>query len=186
MKRLATLFTRSCEELRQVKTITVCAMLAAAAVVLSSFSIYVTDTVRVGFSGIPNQLAASLFGPAVASLFAGALDLIKYMLRPSGAFFPGFTLVTMLAGLIYGCFFYGKQLTLPRVLAAHFVVALVCNVLLNTWCLTVITGKGFWILVHARAVKNLIMWPVDSLVFCYVARLLKAAGVFRLLRQAGG
>ena len=120
MKKLAELFGSSSRELKSVRTITVCAMLAAAAIILVNFRIELTNTQRIGFSGIPNQLVAYLFGPAVSCLFAGALDIIKYLIKPVGAFFPGLTLVTMLAGLIYGFFFYKKPLKLTRVLAAHF------------------------------------------------------------------
>ena len=122
MKKLAELFGSSSRELKSVRTITVCAMLAAAAIILVNFRIELTNTQRIGFSGIPNQLVAYLFGPAVSCLFAGALDIIKYLIKPVGAFFPGLTLVTMLAGLIYGFFFYKKPLKLTRVLAAHFLV----------------------------------------------------------------
>ena len=52
------------------------------------------------------------------------------MIKPTGGFFPGFTLVAMLAGVIYGSFYYKKPLTLWRVFAAHLAVSLVCNVLL--------------------------------------------------------
>ena len=52
-------------------------MLAAAAIILVNFRIELTNTQRIGFSGIPNQLVAYLFGPAVSCLFAGALDIIK-------------------------------------------------------------------------------------------------------------
>lgn len=73
-----------------------------------------------------------LFGPVVGSVFAGTMDILKYLIKPTGAFFPGFTLIAMLAGLIYGSFYYKKELNFWRVLAAHITVALICNVLLNT------------------------------------------------------
>lgn len=71
MKKLAELFGSSSRELKSVRTITVCAMLAAAAIILVNFRIELTNTQRIGFSGIPNQLVAYLFGPAVSCLFAG-------------------------------------------------------------------------------------------------------------------
>ena len=155
MKKLAELFGSSSRELKSVRTITVCAMLAAAAIILVNFRIELTNTQRIGFSGIPNQLVAYLFGPAVSCLFAGALDIIKYLIKPVGAFFPGLTLVTMLAGLIYGFFFYKKPLKLTRVLAAHFLVCLVCNVILNTLCLSILYGQAFMILIPLF----FSMWP---------------------------
>ena len=72
MKRLTETFTSSFRELKQVRTITVCAMLAAIGVILGSLTIYITDTVRIGFAGIPNMLAAYLFGPVAGGVFAGA------------------------------------------------------------------------------------------------------------------
>ena len=108
---------------------------------------------------------AYLFGPAVSCLFAGALDIIKYLIKPVGAFFPGLTLVTMLAGLIYGFFFYKKPLKLTRVLAAHFLVCLVCNVILNTLCLSILYGQAFMILLPPRVIQNIVKWPIDSFIF---------------------
>lgn len=179
------LFVNSYGELRHAGTMTVCALMGAAAIVLGSLSIYVTDTIRIGFSGIPNQIVHYLFGPVTGSLFAGAMDILKYLIKPSGAFFPGFTLVTMAAGLIYGCFFYKKPITFGRVLAAHLAVALVCNVILNTACLSVLYGKGMGVLLPPRLVKNLIMCPIDSVIFYHVARALDAAGVFRAIKRKG-
>ena len=68
----------------------------------------------------------------------------------------------MLAGVIYGSFYYRKPLSLGRVFAAHLVVSLVCNVLLNTLCLSLLYGKAFMVLLPPRVIKNLIMWPIDS------------------------
>ncbi|MCI8390536.1 MAG: folate family ECF transporter S component [Roseburia sp.] len=186
MKKFVALFTASFQELRQVRTVTVMAMFAAIAVVLGMFSVEIGPYIRIGFSSIPNGLVSYLFGPVAGSLFAGTLDIIKYVIKPSGAFFPPMTLVTMLAGLIYGCMYYKKSITLPRVLAAKFLVMLICNVILNTLCLSMLYGKGFFVLLPARALKNLIMWPVDSLVFYTVAKALERIGVFRFLHFSRG
>ena len=177
-----TLFARSLEELKSVRTLTLCAMLAAAAMILGNFSIHITSTQRIGFSSIPNQLVAFLFGPAVGSMFCGVLDIVKYLLKPVGAFFPPLTLETMLAGLIYGYFFYRKPLSLWRVFAAHFVVGLICNVILNTLCLSILYGQGFLVLLPPRLLQNLIKWPIDSFIFFNVAKLLEMSGVFRLAK----
>lgn len=181
MTRLATLFTVSFHQLKEAKTVTVCAMLGAIAIVLGSLSIELGPSIRIGFSGIPNELVHYLFGPSVGSLFAGALDILKYMIKPVGGFFPGFTLTAMLAGVIYGSFYYRKPLSLGRVFAAHLAVSLICNVLLNTMCLSILYGKAFMVLLPPRVIKNLIMWPIDSLIFFNIAKLLEAAGIFRFL-----
>ncbi len=179
-----TMFARSLQEFKKTRTITMCAMLGAAAMVLGTLSIEVIPSVRIGFSGIPNEFVAWLFGPAVGMFFNGILDVFKFFVKPSSSgFFPGLTLVTMLAGLIYGFFFYGKPLRLWRILAAKLTVALICNVILNTYCLSILLGQDFWLILPARIVKNLIMWPVDSLIFFYTAKMLETAGLFRLFHQ---
>lgn len=183
MERLATLFTGSFRQLRQVKTVTVCAMLGAIAIVLGSLSIELGSTLRIGFSGIPNEIVHLLFGPVVGSVFAGAMDILKYLIKPTGAFFPGFTLIAMLAGLIYGSFYYKREITFCRVLAAHITVAFICNVLLNTWCLSILYGKAFAVLLPARMIKNTVMCPIDSFIFYQIAKALDVTGVFELIRK---
>lgn len=183
MKKFVTLFTDSCRELKAVRTITTMAMLAAIAIILGMFSINIGNYIRLGFSGIPNGVVAYLFGPVAGGIFAGALDILKYMVKPTGAFFPPLTLVTILAGILYGCMYYKKKLTLPRVLVTKFIVMLVCNVILNTLCLSVLYGEGFVILLPARVIKNLVMWPIDSVVFYMTAKTLEGIGAFKMIRR---
>lgn len=185
MKKFVTLFTDSSKELKSVKTVTVCAMLAALAVILGMFSIEIGNYIRIGFSSIPNGVVSYLFGPVVGGIFAGTLDVLKYIMKPTGAFYPPMTLVTVLAGLLYGLFYYKKPVTLPRVLAAKFTVMLICNVILNTLCLSDLYGNAFFVLLPARALKNLIMWPIDSMIFYTVAKMLHGVGAFRILHRAG-
>ncbi len=72
-----------------------------------------------------------LFGPAVGSLFAAAMDILKLLLYPTGAWIPGLTLNCLLAGLIYGFFPVPQTDKLWRILAAELTVALLVNVLLR-------------------------------------------------------
>ena len=177
------MFLSSSQELKKVPVLSVCAMFAALALILNSVaSINIGPYIKIGFSAIPNQLVDYLFGPVTGSLFAGILDIVKYVMKPDGAFFFGFTFNAMLAAFIYGCFYYKKKLTLRRVLLAKLIVVLVVNVLLSTLWLDMLYGKGFLVLLPARAVKNLIMWPIDSVIFFALTRLIEQTGVFRIFR----
>ena len=102
MKKLATLFTDSWNEFHQVRTITTAAMFGAISVVLGYFTIAIGDYIKIGFSTICNQFVYYLFGPVVGGLFGGALDVLKFLIKPTGAFFPGFTLNAMLGGVLLG------------------------------------------------------------------------------------
>ena len=182
MKRLATLYTQSSQEIRQPRTIATCAMLAAVAIVLGYFSIELGSSLRIGFSSIPNRLVDYLFGPVVGAYFGGLLDIIKYIIKPTGTFFPGFTFNAMLAGLICGSILYGRKLTLWRVFLAKFLVIMICNVFFNTLWISILYGKAFMVLLPVRLFKNLVMWPIDSVVLFMVGSFLERAGAFRLLK----
>ena len=179
------IFVSSSQELKKVPALAACAMFAALAMILNSVaSISIGPYIKIGFSAIPNQLVDYLFGPVTGSLFAGVLDIVKYVLKPDGAFFFGFTFNAMVAAFIFGCFYYKKKVTLWLVLLAKLFVILVVNVFLNTLWLDMLYGKGFLVLLPARAVKNLIMWPIDSVIFFALTRLIEQTGVFRMFRTA--
>lgn len=182
MKRLATLYTQSSQEIRQPRTIATCAMLAAVAIVLGYFSIELGSSLRIGFSSIPNRLVDYLFGPVVGAYFGGLLDIIKYIIKPTGTFFPGFTFNAMLAGLICGSILYGRKLTLWRMFLAKFLVIMICNVFFNTLWISILYGKAFMVLLPVRLFKNLVMWPIDSVILFMVGSFLERAGAFRLLK----
>jgi hypothetical protein len=55
--------------------------------------------------------------------------------------------------------------------------------LLGTYWLTVMYGKGFFAILPMRVFKNLIMWPINSMIFYTIGKALEAAGIFRLLKS---
>lgn len=179
MRKFVTLFTDSYKELKSVRTITLMAMFAAIAIILGMYSIEIGNFIRITFSSIPNGVVSYLFGPVVGGIFAGVLDVLKFIAKPTGAFFPPLTLVTILAGVMQGCMYYKRPITLPRVFVTKFIVMLVCNVILNTMCLSVLYGDAFMSLIGLRALKNLIMWPIDSLIFYSISKALENVGLFK-------
>ena len=182
MKKLATLFTDSYNEFKNVRTLTMTGMLGAVSVVLGYFTLAIGDYIKIGFSSIANQIVYYLFGPVVGGAFGGALDILKYLVKPTGPYFPGWTFGAMLAGLIYGVFYYKKTISLGRVLVAELLVSVICNMLLGTYWLTLMYGNGFMQIFWLRVQKNLIMWPINSLIFYSIARNMEAAGIFRAMK----
>lgn len=183
MKKLLTLISESYHEFKKVNTITCCAMFGAMSIVLSYVaSIRVTPNLKIGLGALPNEMVDYLFGPVVGALFGGGMDIIKFMLKPDGGFMPGFTFNAMLAAFIYGIFLYKKPLSLTRMMIAKFIVAILCNIILGTYWLSTINGKGFLALLPGRMMKNLIQAPVDAVLFYVVAQALEKAKVFRLIK----
>ncbi len=172
MKKFAVCYQASFQELKHVKTLTTAAMLMAVSVVLGYFTIEAGPYLKIGFGGVVNQF-----------VYGGVLDLVKYVVKPTGAFFPGFTLNAMLGGVLYGTILYRKPLTFRRALWADLVVALICNIFLNTLWLSMMSGKAMMVLLPMRVLKNLIKWPVDAALFYLIAKRMESLGLVRMIRK---
>lgn len=109
MKQLKQQFVDSWHELRKTKVMAVAAMLIAIGVILGFFSVQLTEFIRIGFSGIPNELASMLFGPVVGGIMGGIGDILKFLIKPTGPYFFGYTLNAMLGPVIYGNFFLSSS-----------------------------------------------------------------------------
>lgn len=154
-------------------------MFAAVGVVLGYFTLSIGNYLKIGFSSLPNQCVFALFGPAVGMVFGGLLDVLKYFIRPTGPYFPGFTLNAMIAGLIYGTSYYRKPLSFTRILITELIVSLVCNILLNTLWLTILYGEITRVLLIQRVIKNLIQVPITAGIFYLIGKNILRSGMIR-------
>ena len=175
-------FADSFEELKNLRTIVVTALLIAIAVVLGFFSVQLTENLKIGFSFIANELTAMLFGPVVGGIMGGVADIIKYLLKPTGPFFFGFTFNAILGAVIYGVMLYKKPISFKRILASKIVVAIVVNVFLNTYWLSMLYGNAFMAILPPRLIKQIIMVPIQSIMLYSVVEVLAKAKVFSAFR----
>lgn len=190
MKKIKETFFSSLYELKSTKNVVLCGLLAALAVVLGTVaSISVGPYIKIGFSGLPNRIVEFLFGPVVGCLFGGALDLLKYILKPDGPFFFGFTFNAMLAGVIYGSILYKKPVSVPRIVCAELLVKILVNCVLNTLWISMLYGKGFLAILPMRVLKNAIMLPIDSAILFFALtfskKLVAQFGYFTAKNAAG-
>lgn len=125
-------FSASASSLRRTHTLALTGVLIAMQLALSSVAVYVTADMRITFGFLTIAATATLFGPVVAGVHGALADILACFLFPAGAYFPGYTLSALLVGLLYGLFFYRREVRLWHVLVAQLVVDLLCHVLLNT------------------------------------------------------
>lgn len=169
-------FAASLREFHSPRAVTFCGVMCALAVILSAAAtINLGPYVKIGLSGLPNQAVDYLFGPAAGAVFSGALEVLKFMLRPDGLYFPGFTLSAVLSGMIYGFALYRRPLTFRRVLAAQVLVKIVVNLGCNTLWLVILYKKAAWAIFPARAAANLTRLPCDALVTYALLKTLERA-----------
>lgn len=178
------MFTDSLLELKNLKSMVMAAMLLAIAVVLGFFTLQLTEFIKIGFAYIANEFAGMLFGPVVGSLIGALADVLKYMVNPTGPFFPGFTISGFCGGLIYGVVLYKKPLSIKRIIVANTLVTVLVNLLLNTYWLTLLYGNAYMALLPARIVKQLVMLPIEVILFYAVARVLVKSGLFAFIRTS--
>ena len=176
LKVVKEFFSSSAKELKVTQNLAICAMMAALSIVLSyTTSIAITPEIRVGFSGIPNRIVDFLFGPITGAIFGGMMDILKFLIKPTGAFFFGYTLSAMLASFIYGVFLYKRPFRpfrmLLNILLAEILVKLLINCCLNTLWSSMMGGKAFMVLLKPRLIKNLIQIPVDTTILYFVLTL---------------
>ncbi|MBE6865921.1 MAG: folate family ECF transporter S component [Ruminococcaceae bacterium] len=149
------------KELKSVRAITGAALFAAMSPILALCTIQVNQFLQIGFTSLTHAMTGYFFGPLVACMSGGIADIIKYMLKPNGPFFPGFTINEMLVGFIYGLFFYKRKITLPKCITARFIVTVGINLTLTPLWLSFLYGNAFKFMVPTRIIKNIIMIPVD-------------------------
>ena len=152
-------------ELKRLPVLCFCGLMGAIAIVLGTVAtIKVGDFLRIGFSSIPNQVVAYLFGPWIGAIFGGAMDIIKWFINPTGEFFFGYTITAIIAGIIYGIFLYKRPVKLWRVIAAETCVKVFCNLGLNTLWVMLTTGNAFKAVMIPRIAANAGKLPADVII----------------------
>ena len=146
-----------------VKKLVQISLLVALEIILTRFCSIQTPIIRIGFGFLPVSIIAIMYGPLSAGVANAIADIIGVALFPTGAFFPGFTLTAFLAGIIYGLFLYNKPITWTRIIGAVLTIGILLNLVLDTYWLSILMGKGFIALLPARILKQFIMIPVQSL-----------------------
>lgn len=109
MKKLILLFTSSAKEFKNLNSVITAALLVAVHTILAMVvSVQVTTSLRISISFITNVVTGCLFGPVIGFVCGGIGDIVQFILKPVGDYFPGWTLNAAMAGMIYGIFFYNK------------------------------------------------------------------------------
>lgn len=165
--------TESQSELKELKCLTTVSLLTAMGILLHMFSIPITDVIRVGLGFLCTVAIAYLYGPVPAAMSAVTVDIVASFIRPTGPFFPGFTLSSCFVGLIYGFVLYGKPINLKRIIFARLTVVILISIFLNTFWLTILYGKGFLAMLPVRILRNVLTVPIEVMLMYVVLTAVK-------------
>lgn len=167
-------FWKTCsDEFKNVTSICVASMMMALNTLLGYFKIILIPKVLIiSFSSLAVASCAMFCGPLLTGTVGAIADILKYIIRPDGPFFPGFTINEFLTGFIYGYFFYRRtQISWKRCAAARLLVVLLINLFLTPLWLYILYGNAFWAMVSARILKNVIMFPIDVILLYMVTQI---------------
>lgn len=158
----------SLKEMKSVKVLVIAALLTALRIAIKSAKIPIGPDLTVTFGFVVNALGSMIYGPIMAAVTSAVSDILGAIIFPSGAFFFPFTLVEVLGGVLFALFYYRAQITTVRVVWGRFAVTAICNLILNPIALyyynTFLMGKSYAIFSLPRIIKNLALFPVQSLI----------------------
>nr|WP_312984457.1 folate family ECF transporter S component [Clostridioides sp.] len=152
-----------------IKRMVIIGLLIAMQIILSRFLSISTPIVRIGFSFLPIAILGILYGPLYAGLGSAIGDVIGTVLFGPASIFPGFTLSAFLTGVVYGVLLHNKQKKLWRVCLAVAIINIFISLLLGTFWLSILTGKGYLALVPTKIIQNVAMFPVKVVTIWVVA-----------------
>lgn len=183
MRKNLSLFRSSYSELKKVICIAVLGLLGALSIVLGYFTYMPTETIKITFNFLPNEFAYFLFGPVVGAIYGAAIDILTFIIKPTGPFFFGFTLSAILTGVIYGTILYKRPISLKRIIIAKLIHLLTISLILNTFWLTILYGNGFIMLLPIRALKALILLPVEVTLLSLLLKTANVTGIIRIVKE---
>lgn len=129
---------------------------------------------KVGLGFIGTVLLGRYYGPFWGGIGAGVADLLSSaILGVAGGFFPGFTLSAILAGVIYGYFFYDQEIKIWKIVVAVLLITVIVNTILNTLWITMMYGQNFNAALLQRIPKELIVPWIQMVVIWLVLNVTK-------------
>jgi len=171
MSFIKTQFSESAKSLKRTQTLTTVGVLLAIQMLLSSFGVFqLTESVKISLAHLALAPTAMLFGPVVAGIQGALSDFLSYLLKPTGPYFPGFTLTALLGGVIYGLLLYRTDRKLWQIILARLLIVVFVNIGLNTVFLAMLYGPAQWAALPLRAMKNALQLPVDCVLLAAVCR----------------
>ena len=148
------------------------ALLMAINVAISSMFIEVGPNLRLYFTYIVNMIVAANFSLPLVITSAIVEDFIAFFLFPSGPFFLGYTITAVVGCVIYHIFLH-KEINLKNIIISKTLVNIFVNIGLNSLWSSMLFSKGYIYYFSKSVVKNLLMLPIEIIVFYTIYKLIK-------------
>ncbi len=145
------------------------ALLTAVAVVANRFLSINLPSMSIGVTFVPLMLCGMLFGPLWGGVCGALTDFIGATLFPFGPYFPGFTAVAFLSGVLFGlCGKAAEKIkgNLRFILSAAVIIIvkeIICSLLLNSLWISFLYGNSFGVLFVTRLPLSAVTVVLETL-----------------------
>lgn len=154
-------------ELKDTKMLVFAALMIALRVALKLVYIPLAPNLKINTAFLANAMGAMVYGPVVATLAAAVSDFLGVLIT-GDVYFPPFVLTEIAGSLIFALFLYRAKITPTRVMLSRFCICLFVNILLQTPLMMlyyqVMMGGKTYVLTIPHILKNLFMFPIESVV----------------------
>ena len=170
-------------ELKDTKMLVVTALMIALRVALKPLAIPLGPQLSIQTAMLATALGAMIFGPVVAIPAAIISDTVGFMIYPTGDYFLPFVLTEISSTMFYALFLYRAEKVTPiRVMMSRFCICFFVNVVMQqfiyAWWYSYIGNPEqakeqiLGIMTLSRILKNLAMFPIESVVLTLFLRFL--------------
>ena len=169
-------------ELKDTKMLVVTALMIAVRIALKPLAIPLDPQLSIQTAMLATALGAMIFGPVVAIPAAMISDTIGFMIYPTGDYFLPFMLTEIASTMFYALFLYRAKVSPIRVMLSRFCICFFVNVVLQqfiyAWWYVYIGNPEeamesiLGIMTLSRILKNVCMFPLESVVLTVFLRVL--------------
>lgn len=120
-------------------------------IVILLWNVFAIDTeiLKISVSFVPKMLMGAMFGPLWSGIGEIIADIIGNVLFAKNSFFIGFTLNKFLEGVLYGYFFFKKDICLRNTIICTILITIIINLGL--------TPLWLWIM-YGIPLNSLVIW----------------------------
>ena len=156
MNQYFVMLKENARSLKNVRVIVGVALFFALNVILNLFgSIQITNQLKLGFASIATAASCLLYGPVPNLVLAPLLDLVNYMVKPVGAYYPIFMISTMASACIFSAYFYNcEKITWVRVILCRITYDVVVSLFLNTLFTSMLWSTPFLVIAGPKLIDR--------------------------------
>ncbi|MCK9478050.1 MAG: folate family ECF transporter S component [Firmicutes bacterium] len=127
--------------MKKTKIITLAALFMALILIMRTFAtFFLFGSTKFGFSFVPEALGSAILGPFIGGAVGGLSDIVGFLIKQDGTYFPGFTISSILKGLIYGLFLFKRPKSLRNIAAAILSAAVLVDLAINSIWINMLYG----------------------------------------------